>query len=124
MNKFVTIVNFNEINKIIKVFILKNNLIVGKSNISIQDNIGYINHIHIISRYRGYKYGTKLLQKSEDIIKKDFNISEINIVVWNKQNTDLINFYIKNDYKIINNNKTYDDGIFLYDIINIKKNYN
>lgn len=121
MNKFITIINFNKNNKLIKVYILNNNLIVGKCNSSIQNNVGNINNIHIISRFRNKYFGNKLLKKTEDIIKTNFNVSQINILVWEKMNTDLIKFYTQNNYKFLENNGVYDDGINLYDLINVKK---
>jgi len=121
MSNFITIVKFNKMNKIIRTYILNNNLIIGKCDSSIQDNIGYINHIDIISKFRNKKLGSKLLKKTEDTIKNDFNVTNINILVWNKMNTNLINFYLKNNYSIIEENNTYDDGLYLYDLINVKK---
>jgi len=118
MNKFITIINFNKNNKLIKVYILNNNLIVGKCSSSIQNNVG---NIHIISRFRNKYFGNKLLKKTEDIIKTNFNVSQINILVWEKMNTDLIKFYTQNNYKFLENNGVYDDGINLYDLINVKK---
>lgn len=121
MNNFITIVKFNNMNKIMKTYILNNKLIVGKCESSIQDNVGYINHIDILPKFRNKKLGSKLLKKTEDTIKNDFNVNKINILVWNKMNTDLINFYLKNNYNVVENIDTYDDGVYLYDLINVKK---
>lgn len=121
MNKFITIINFNRMNKVIRTYILKNKLIIGKCDSTIHNNIGYINSINIIPKFRKQRLGDKLLKKTEEVIIENFKVSSINILVWNKMNTDLINFYIKNNYKVIENNNIYDDGEYIYDLINVKK---
>ena len=59
---------------------INNKLIVEKCESSIQDNVGYINHIHILPKFRNKKLGSKLLKKTEDTIKNDFNVNKINIL--------------------------------------------
>ena len=86
-------------------------------------NQATINNLYINKKFRGENKGSILLQKTENIIINKFNIKNINLLAYEKPFGNLINFYESNGYIInpIQYNNFYDDGEYLYNIINMQK---
>ena len=121
--KIISTIEFNSFNKLISTKIVKNKIPIGYTKSSIINyKTGNINKIYVLPEYRKQNYGSLLLKTTEKILKNNFNINKINILVWNRIDTNVLLFYQKNGYYETNDNiNTYDDGVNIYDLINVTK---
>jgi len=99
----------------------KNNLNIGKSSFSLHNDFATINNIEIKSKYRNSNYGSMLLHNIEHNIKNIPNIKKITLLAWQPSgSTNVIDFFIKNQYININNDNndiiTYDNSEIIYDL--------
>lgn len=86
---------------------------------------GYISNIEVYSKFRKKGYGSIILNKSEYLLKNDYNVNIIKLLAWQKSNENLVDFYKKNNYLIENNIfNIYDDGQDIYDLIPMIKQNN
>ena len=106
----------------------KNNLIIGELSFSLHNNLAIINNIEINSKYRNNNYGSMLLHNIEHNIKNIPNIKKITLLAWQPSgSTNVIDFFIKNQYININNHNndndiiTYDNSEILYDLHKFNK---
>lgn len=89
-------------NKLSIDLLIKNN-VIGGINCSILNKSAIINNIYINNKHRKMGYGSKLLNKTESIVK-NMNIKEMNLTAWSLDYKDSLNeFYIKHNFKISDN---------------------
>jgi hypothetical protein len=103
------------------IILYKNHLNLGISSFSLHNNLAIINNIEIKSKYRNNNYGSMLLHNIEHNIKKIPNIKKITLLAWQPSgSTNVIDFFIKNQYININNHHddiiTYDNSVIIYDL--------
>lgn len=122
MNKFHTIFKYlpNNINKIL---LIKNTNIIGYCNIKIDNKICYINNIIVKKEYRNKNIGSELLYNTEDFVKKKYNINKFRLTAKQPPFIDLVNFYKRNGYNIIEEKKPlyYDNDDIIYELISMEK---
>ena len=102
--------------------IYKQHIELAKYNFMIYNNSVTINNIEVYYKNKGI--GSYILKNIEKYVKNIYNINKINLCAWQKYgDNNLINFYQKNGYILKNeNNKIYDDYIFLYELYEFEKN--
>ena len=116
--------NIIKINNNIRIKLLKNNKLLGESSSQIHsDKINSsLNNIYINNNFKHNGYGSKLLNKTESILK-ELKIEKVYMTVWSPDTDDsLCSFYEKNNYKlttnqpVINKIDNYDKIYLLYNM--------
>lgn len=110
---------------LLKLSILKDNIIIGNSNSIVLGSKAVINNIFIDKKYRNQKYGSQLLYETEKKLNDLHSVTHISLSAWEKQGCHVSDFYLKNGYKNILSDiskSTHDDGIYIYNIIPFEKN--
>ena len=116
--------NIIKINNNIRIKLLKNNKLLGESSSQIHsDKINSsLNNIYINNNFKHNGYGSKLLNKTESILK-ELKIEKVYMTVWSPDTDDsLCSFYEKNNYKlttnqpVINKIDNYDNIYLLYNM--------
>ena len=102
-----------------------NNNIIGNCTYSIINKTdACINNLYIDPEYRNCDNGSKLLQHTEDILKKYHSIENASLLAHEKVNCSLSNFFKKNGYLVTNTNyERYDDGVNIYNLIPMHKRF-
>tara|TARA_B110000495_G_scaffold156635_1_gene140159 strand:+ start:420 stop:770 length:351 start_codon:yes stop_codon:yes gene_type:complete len=111
------------VNKIIKTYSLRkimNNKQIANVNFFIKNNITNINNIEVDEEFRKQNIGSELLKDIENFSKTK-GVEKILLTVLQLPNDSLINFYLKNNYKIYKNNSYFDDGENIYDVIQLSR---
>lgn len=100
-----------------------NNNIIGNCTYSIINKTdACINNLYIDPEYRNCDNGSKLLQHTEDILKKYHSIENTSLLAHEKVNCSLSNFFKKNGYFVTNTNyDRYDDELNIYNLIPMHK---
>ena len=102
-----------------KIKLLKNTIKIGQIIVSV-DKDAYINMLSVDDEYKNMGNGSRLLSEMERILKKEYNVCKINLLVWQKQGERLVDFYEKNQYSVKEPSKkitTRDDGEHIYELI-------
>ena len=110
-----------------KILLLAGNYnVIGNCTYSIINKTdACINNLYIDPKYRNYENGSKLLQHTEDILKKNHSIEKTSLLAHEKVNCSLSNFFKKNGYFVTNTNyDRYDDGVNIYNLIPMHKHLN
>lgn len=96
---------------------------IGLCKLMIDNNQAIINNIYINNLYKKQGHGSYLLQETEKIVKKDFNIKKISLLCWQPSGSfNIVGFYQKNGYIISNiHNGYYDDYVNLFDLYHLYK---
>lgn len=98
--------------------ILKNKLQFGNVKFQINKNIVYLNNIEVIQKNKGN--GSRILINFENYVKYNYNVNEIHLLAWQKNNNhDVLNFFKKHGYyhtDLEKKNQIYDDSINIYDL--------
>jgi hypothetical protein len=77
--------------------ILKNKLQFGNIKFQINKNIVYLNNIEVIQKNKGN--GSHILINFENYVKYNYNVNEIHLLAWQKNNNhDVLNFFKKHGY--------------------------
>ena len=113
-------INSNGINILKK--INTSNYLEGICKFSMNNDTIIIYSIDVKEQYRNNKIGTNLL-KMVEICGKENNIKNIKLTAYSKHPDNLEDFYIKNGYKNIleRNCYNYDDGNYIYNLIQMEK---
>lgn len=99
---------------------LVNNKQIANINFFIKNNTTKINYIEVDKDFRKQNIGSGLLKDIEHFSKTK-GIRKISLTVLQLSNDSLINFYLKNNYKIYKNNSYFDDGENIYDVIQLSR---
>lgn len=80
-----------------------------------------INNIEVYHKNQGI--GSIVLRDIEEYVLKMYGVQKINLCAWQKTgNNEVLHFFKKNGYHIINENSTtYDDSITIYDLYKMEK---
>ena len=111
------------INKFIKTYSLRkivDNKQIATVNFVIKNNMTNINNIEVNEEFKNQNIGSELLKDIENFSKIK-GVNKISLTVLQLPNDSLINFYIKNNYKIYKNNSYFDDGENIYDVIQLSR---
>ena len=97
--------------------------IIGNSTYSIINTTdAIINNLYIDEKFRNRENGSKLLQYTENVLKKRHKIEKTTLLAHEPVNCNLRNFFQKNGYTISNTNfETYDDGVAMFNLIPMHK---
>ena len=97
---------------------------IGNSRAFVQDNhTALLSFIEIFPDFHRQGYGSKLLSKTENILRSDHQVTKISLLAWQPYSSDeVIKFYKKNGY-VISNEKTelYDDSSKMWDLVQMHK---
>ena len=111
------------INRVIKTYSLRkviNNKQIANINFFIKNNITNINNIEVDEEFRKQNIGSELLKDIENFSKTK-GVNKILLTVLQLPNDSLIDFYLKNNYKIYKNNSYFNDGENIYDVIQLSR---
>lgn len=111
----------NIMNRVIKTYSLRkviNNKQIANINFFIKNNTTNINNIEVDKEFRKRNIGSKLLRDVENFSKTK-GVEKILLTVLQLPNDSLIDFYLKNNYKIYKNNSYFNDGENIYDVIQL-----
>tara|TARA_B110000208_G_scaffold110826_1_gene136901 strand:+ start:715 stop:1077 length:363 start_codon:yes stop_codon:yes gene_type:complete len=101
---------------------ISNQKIIGSCIFGIIDKNLRIYNIQVNKEYRNNKIGSLLLKEVETYGKQHKNIKSISLTAHEDSDSNLQYFYQKNGFKIVNNSLlNYDDGINIYNLIDMKK---
>lgn len=97
--------------------------IIGNSTYSIINTTdAIINNLYIDEKFRNRENGSKLLEYTENVLKKRHKIEKTTLLAHEPVNCNLRNFFQKNGYTISNTNfETYDDGVTTFNLIPMHK---
>ena len=97
--------------------------IIGNSTYSIINTTdAIINNLYIDEKFRNRENGSKLLQYTENVLKKRHKIEKCTLLAYEPVNCNLRNFFQKNGYTISNTNfKIHDDGVTTFNLIPMYK---
>ena len=115
-----------------KIFLYHNQNVIGHSTFSIVDmKTACINNLFIEPDYRKKKYGSKLLQNTENILKKYYHKEKCTLLVHELPCDNLQHFYKSNGYseQLNRNVRTprcdiYDDGSNIFTLVPMYKQLN
>lgn len=96
---------------------------IGNSTYSIINTTdAIINNLYIDEKFRNRENGSKLLQYTENVLKKRHKIEKCTLLAYEPVNCNLRNFFQKNGYTISNTNfKIHDDGVSMFNLIPMHK---
>jgi N-acetylglutamate synthase-like GNAT family acetyltransferase len=78
--------------------LLIKNKIIGGVNCFISNKTSILNTIYIDNKFRNMGYGSKLLNKTETVLRT-MNVEEINLTAWSPTHMDSLNeFYYKHNF--------------------------
>ena len=99
----------------------KNKTKIANYNFIINDNSVTINNLEVKIKNKGI--GSTILNNIEKYTKNIYNVNKVNLLAWQDSSSDnVINFFRKNGYKIININENgYDDSLIIYDLYHFEK---
>ena len=99
----------------------KNKTKIANYNFIINDNSVTINNLEVKIKNKGI--GSTILNNIEKYTKNIYNVNKVNLLAWQDSSSDnVINFFKKNGYKIININENgYDDSLIIYDLYHFEK---
>ena len=110
-------------NRVIKTYSLRkviNNKQIANINFFIKNNTTNINNIEVDKEFRKQNIGSELLRDVENFSKTK-GVEKILLTVLQLPNDLLIDFYLKNNYKIYKNNSYFNDGENIYDVIQLSR---
>ena len=99
----------------------KNKTKIANYNFIIDDNSVTINNLEVKIKNKGI--GSIILNNIEKYTKNIYNVNKVNLLAWQDSSSDnVINFFKKNGYKIIDKNDNgYDDSLIIYDLYHFEK---
>ena len=98
---------------------LRNNLNkIGYIRFGFHGKTGYITNLEVDKNLRSKGYGTELLKMSENTLKNQYNVDLIKLCSWNSMynNSNNINFFKKNGYKVDGHTTYYDNDNEIFEI--------
>ena len=99
----------------------KNKTKIANYNFIVNDKSVTINNLEVKIKNKGI--GSTILNNIEKYTKNIYNVNKVNLLAWqDSSNDNVINFFMKNGYKIIEKNENgYDDSVIIYDLYNFEK---
>ena len=99
----------------------KNKTKIANYNFIVNDKSVTINNLEVEIKNKGV--GTNILSNIEKYVKNMYDVDKVNLLAWQDSSEEnVINFFQKNGYKIINKNENgYDDSIIIYDLYHFEK---
>lgn len=99
----------------------KNKTKIANYNFIVNDKNVTINNLEVEIKNKGV--GTNILSNIEKYVKNMYDVDKVNLLAWQDSSEEnVINFFQKNGYKIINKNENgYDDSIIIYDLYHFEK---
>lgn len=99
----------------------KNKTKIANYNFIINGKHATINNLEVEIKNKGV--GTNILSNIENYVKNMYDVDKVNLLAWQDSSEEnVINFFQKNGYKIINKNENgYDDSIIIYDLYHFEK---
>ena len=101
----------------------KNSKHVGHCKTVIQGEGAILSDLEIYDPYKKQGFGSEFLQKSETILKNDYNVKDISLLAWQPATGfEVVDFFKKNNYiQDYSNIGQYDDSATLFDLHKMRK---
>jgi len=99
----------------------RNETKIANYNFIVNDKSVTINNLEVKIKNKGI--GSTILNNIENYVKNIYDVNKVNLLAWQDSSSDnVINFFKKNGYKIINKNENgYDDSVIIYDLYHFEK---
>jgi len=100
-----------------------NNTFIGHSRTFVQDNSAHLACIEISPHFRHLGFGSQLLNETEQSIRTHFQVSQIKLLAWLPDGSDIVvDFYKRNGFLVSNHTSmVYDDYTHVYDLVQMYK---
>ena len=99
-------------------------ILLGKTCYSFNNNTLILNNIFVNERYRNQYIGSSILKHTEhDIITKNNHVNQINLLAYDNHYGGVARFFQKNGYIINCSNNSFDNGLDIYNLVNMSKKF-
>ena len=97
-------------------------ILLGETCYSFNNKTVILNNLFVNESYRNQYIGSSILKRTEqDIISKNNHVNQINLVAYDNHYGGVAHFFQKNGYVVNYSNNTFDNGLDIYNLVNMSK---